>query len=82
MRNLITELGANAATYEAIALKIVDLIDSTEVSLEVGIIALKTAQLIFNARERDAWDAVGAEWKRFSFLELETSQVSQLAAQV
>jgi hypothetical protein len=33
MRNLITALGSNAATYEAIALKIVDLIDTAEISL-------------------------------------------------
>ena len=58
MRNLIAALGPNATTYEAIALKIVDLIDATGVSLEVGAIALKTAQLILDAKQRDAWDAV------------------------
>lgn len=60
MRNLTTALGANAAVYEAIALKIVDIVDTTEVSLEVGIIALKTAQLILDARQRDSWDLT---WK-------------------
>jgi hypothetical protein len=58
MRNLISALGPNATTYEEIALKIVDLIDATEVSLEVGVIALKTAQLILDARERAAWDSM------------------------
>ena len=51
-------LGNNAPNYEAIALKIVDLIDSSGVCLEVGVIALKTAQLILDARERDAWDSL------------------------
>jgi hypothetical protein len=85
MRNLITALGSNAATYEAIALKIVDLIDTAEISLEVGVVALKTAQLILNARERDAWDSA---WKNlgqtslFSTQEFEVSQETPHAAQV
>jgi hypothetical protein len=60
MSNLTKELGNNAAIYEAIALRVVALIDTAEVSLEVGVIALKTAQLILDARERDAWDAFGS----------------------
>jgi hypothetical protein len=82
MRNLITALGSNASIYETIALKIVDLIDAEGVSLEVGVIALKTAQLILDSQERDAWDAMGAEWKRTNFLEPESFQESQLAAEV
>jgi hypothetical protein len=77
MSELTHALGANAATYEAIALKIVDLVDSTEVSLEVGAIALKAAQLILDARERDAWDAAWTGLKQTNFalpLELEASQ--------
>jgi hypothetical protein len=54
MRNLITALGSNASIYETIALKIVDLIDAEAVFLEVGVIALKTAQLILDSQERDA----------------------------
>jgi hypothetical protein len=64
MRNLIAALGPNAPTYEAIALKVVDLIDTAGVSLEVGVIALKTAQLILDARERDAWDAMWANLEK------------------
>jgi hypothetical protein len=71
MHNLITALGSNAATYEAIALKIVDLIDASEVSSEVGVIALKTAQLILDARERDAWEAINFTT---TLSEFETSQ--------
>ena len=77
MSNLTNALGANAISYEAIALKIVDLIDSTEVSLEVGAIALKTAQLILDAKQRDAWDAMWTGLKQTNFalpLELEVSQ--------
>jgi len=66
MRNLIAELGPNASTYEQIALKIVDIIDTTEVSLEVGVIALKTAQLILDARQRDAWDTTWANLEKTS----------------
>jgi hypothetical protein len=58
MSDLISALGPNAPSYESIALKVVNLIDTAEVSLEVGVIALKTAQLILDARQRDAWDAV------------------------
>jgi hypothetical protein len=67
MRTLITELGPNATTYEQIALKIVDLIDTAEVSLEVGVIALKTAQLILDARQRDAWDQVWTNLEQSRF---------------
>ena len=85
MCTLITALGSNGASYEALALKIVDLIDSTEVSLEVGAIALKAAQLILDARERDAWDSVWTGLKQTSFassLESEMSQEPQHAVQV
>lgn len=49
-------LGSNAAIYEAVARSIVGVIDAAEVPLEVGVIALKAAQLIFDARVRDSWD--------------------------
>jgi hypothetical protein len=58
MSDLISALGPNAPSYESIALKVVNLIDTAEVSLEVGVIALKTAQLILDARQRDAWDSM------------------------
>jgi hypothetical protein len=60
MSDLVSALGYNASSYESIALKIVALIDTTEVSLEVGVIALKTAQLILDARQRDGWDMTWA----------------------
>jgi hypothetical protein len=83
MSNLTSALGHNASSYEAIALKVVDLIDAAEVSLEVGIIALKTAQLILDARQRDAWDAVWVELKQTNFaLESEASPEMQHVAQV
>jgi hypothetical protein len=66
MRNLIAALGPNAFTYEEISLKIVDLIDTAEASLEVGVIALKMAQLILDARQRDAWDAMWANLEKIS----------------
>jgi hypothetical protein len=79
MRNLITALGSNASIYETIALKIVDLIDAEAVSLEVGVIALKTAQLILDSQERDAWDSMFKNMKETSFF---SSQEMQSAAQV
>jgi len=60
MKDLTSALGYNATSYEAIALKVVDLIDAAGVSLEVGVIGLKMAQLILDARQRDAWDAMWA----------------------
>jgi len=61
MINLNSALGLHASTYEAIALKVIGLIDGAGASLEVGRIALKTAQLILDARERDEWEAT---WDR------------------
>jgi hypothetical protein len=52
-------LGPNAVSYEAIALRLVSTLDETEVSAEVGTIALKMASLILDIRVRDAWNAFG-----------------------
>jgi len=57
LSDLISALGPNAASYEAIALKIVGIIETSEVSLEAGAIALKMAQLVLDARLRDEWNA-------------------------
>jgi hypothetical protein len=65
--NLITALGSNASIYETIALKIVDLIDAEAAFLEVGVIALKTAQLILDSQERDAWDSPLKNMQQTSF---------------
>jgi hypothetical protein len=83
MSNLITALGSNAAAYEELALKIVDLIDTTTVSLEISAIALKTAQLIIDTRERDAWDAVWTRMEQPTFLQdFAASQEMPHASQV
>jgi len=66
MCNFIAALGANASIYETVALKIVSIIDADNVSSEVGVIALKAAQLILDARERDAWDATWANLEHTS----------------
>jgi hypothetical protein len=57
MINLTAALGANGSIYESIAMKIVAVVDSSAPSTEVGVIAIKAAQLVLEARERDAWDA-------------------------
>lgn len=66
MNDLTSALGPNASSYESIALKVVNLIDTAEVSLEVGIIALKTAQLILAARQRDGWDTTWTNLEKIS----------------
>jgi hypothetical protein len=66
MRNLISALGSNVSSYESIALKIVDLVDTAEVSSEIGVIALKTAQLILDARQRDSWDLAWSNCEKVS----------------
>ena len=59
MDTFTSALGNNAPTYEALALKVVDLIDRFDAPLEVSIVALRMAQVVLDARERDAWDALG-----------------------
>jgi hypothetical protein len=68
MKDLTSALGYNATSYEAIALKVVDLIDAAGVSLEVGVIGLKMAQLILDARQRDAWTQCGQTWNKLALL--------------
>jgi hypothetical protein len=85
MRKLTAALGANALAYEAIALRIVDLIDSTGVSLEVGAVALKIAQVILDAKQRDGWDATWTRLEQTNFaspLDLEAFQEPRHAVQV
>lgn len=56
MDNLSNKLGVHAAVYEAIAFKVVDVIEAANAPLEVCMIGLKLAQLILDTQERDAWD--------------------------
>jgi len=58
MDGLKSALGLNADLYESVALKVVVLIKDEGVSLEHGVIALKTAQLILEAQKQESWDTV------------------------
>jgi len=50
--------GINADLYESVAVKVVTLIEGEKVSLEHGIMALKTAQLILEAQKQESWATI------------------------